>query len=114
MISPATAAMPANQASAPMYARVSAFISSAVPVLISWSIARGATSPQMSPPMRPSTALPTSAAANQATVERADASFPDRLNCSGTVVIRDFPPRFSRMIVAGDANARARRRRRWV
>ena len=29
-----------------------------------------------------------------ATVERADASFPDRLNCSGTVVIRDFPPRF--------------------
>ena len=70
--SPATAAMPQNQASAPMKARVSAFISSAVPVLISWSIARGAASPQISPPSRPSAALPTSAAANQATADHAD------------------------------------------
>ncbi len=70
--SPATTAMPQNQASAPMKARVSAFISWAVPALISCSSARGAASPQISPPSRPSTALPATAAANQATADHAD------------------------------------------
>ncbi len=70
--SPATAAMPIEPGVRADERPGSAFISSAVPALISCSSARGAASPQISPPSRPSTALPTTAAANRATADQAD------------------------------------------
>src|SRR6201999_1902288 len=106
---PATTAIAQNQTSAPKNARVSALTTSAVPVPISWSAARGASSPQIRPPRSPITTLPASTAAPQAAVERAVERVPRRpcepgtSGTSGTIAIPDIPPRFPPVIVRGNA-----------
>src|SRR5580700_10224121 len=80
-----------------MNALVSTFTNSAVPGETSWSSARGATSPQMSPASRPSRALPASATANQAVTARAPGCLgpgPGALAWAGVIPIRVIPPRF--------------------
>src|SRR4249919_2552370 len=101
-MAPPTAAIRLNQASARMYAVLSALTSWASPCPTSCSSARGATVAQMSPAATPSTALPARAAANAASRPFTARSYPSApFRFDGVYVGQDRGDRVEAGLVQG-------------